>query len=306
MKFSSIIVAGFDNFVRRSEIITGKSKQNQSLNLPESNGFGRLVMHNGSILLCGGIKDKNCLKLTQGTWKHHSTLNQNRSSGSIVSTNTATFIFGGNFESGQTFEYLPNNSTTWILGKTEIPLKHAHGCAIFVESKQEVWLIGGYNYYTQFSYRDLNRMIFCFNVNDHTFRPLHISLFDGRESPSCAIIPGTNQIMITGGKGKKNNQIYNSTELLDIDEGSIRLARPLNSKRYNHGIGIITVDGEDKLAVFGGRNFTTGFLQSVEIYDKETECWNKSKIKLESKKGVASSLSVKLGVLYEMFTSKSN
>ena len=78
---------------------------------------------------------------------------------SIVATQEATYVFGG-ASSNKTYEYLPKDSTTWYMGKTEIPgLGFHRGCAIAVKSEQEIWLIGGWN---------TEKRILSFNVNDHT------------------------------------------------------------------------------------------------------------------------------------------
>ena len=79
-----------------------------------------MVLHNGTILVCGGISnEQKCLQLDHETWKEHSTLNEERSGHSAVTTKTATFLFGGDY-SRTTYEYLPKDSTTWLKGKTEI------------------------------------------------------------------------------------------------------------------------------------------------------------------------------------------
>ena len=98
---------------------------------------------NGTILLCGGWENKRkCFQLDHGTWKEHSTLNVEKAWHSAVTTQATTFIFGSSL-SRKTFEYLPKDSTTWLMGKTEIPEGFCAGCAIAVKSDQEIWLIGG-------------------------------------------------------------------------------------------------------------------------------------------------------------------
>ena len=117
-----------------------------------------MVLHDGAILLCGGVRNvRKCLKLDHGTWKEHSTLNQKRYSHSAVATQTGIFLFGGSL-TGETYEYLPKGSDTWLMGKTEIPGGFFDGCAIAVQSKQEIWLIGG---------TGTENRILCFNANDH-------------------------------------------------------------------------------------------------------------------------------------------
>ena len=135
-------------------------------NLPAGNIGSSMVLHNGTILLCGGYdEEQKCLQMEHGTWKDHSTLNKGRRFHSAVTTETATFLFGGCM-TGKTYEYLPKDSTRWLMGKTEIPgREYSRGCAVFVKSKQEIWLIGGYIPGAV----GLKRIL-IFNVNDHTFR----------------------------------------------------------------------------------------------------------------------------------------
>ena len=70
-----------------------------------------------------------------------------------------------------------------------------------------------------------------------------------------------------------------STEIYDTEDGSITMASPMNFERYGHGIGIITINGDDRLAVFGGdrRNPIGG---SVELYNTETTKWETTNTKL--------------------------
>ena len=81
-----------------------------------------MVAQNVTILLCGGrYNEKQCLQLNLGTWKDHSTLNVERAWHSAVTTQAATFVFGGIY-SEKTYEYLPKDSAKWLMGKIEIPV----------------------------------------------------------------------------------------------------------------------------------------------------------------------------------------
>ena len=119
-----MIAGGFknENGVSPFEIMTDDDLRiKQPQNLPKEIFGSRMVLHDGSILLCGGVNNmKQCLQLDRGTWKEHSTLNAERVWHSAVTTQAATFIFGGGY-SRTTFEYLPKDSTKWLTGKTEIP-----------------------------------------------------------------------------------------------------------------------------------------------------------------------------------------
>ena len=77
-----------------------------------------------------------------------------------------------------------------LWGKTEIPGGFFDGCAIAVQSKQEIWLIGG---------TGTENRILRFNINDHTFQELPSRLNVERPVYSCAFVPHTNKIMISGG-----------------------------------------------------------------------------------------------------------
>ena len=86
-------------------------------------------------------------------------------------------------------------------------------------------------------------------------------------------IPSTNKIMITGGY---SDDYLDYTEILDTEDGSVTMiASPMNSKRDGHGMGVVTINGENKLAVFAGYDGRTQ-LDSVEVYNTETEKWETS------------------------------
>ena len=240
-----------------------------------------MVAHNGTMLLCGGWNnEKKCLKLDHGTWKEHSTLNVERTLHSAVTTQTATFIFGGDY-SDKTYEYLPRDSSIWLMGKTEIPGGFENGCALTVKS-QEIWLIGGWT---------TEERILSFNVQSHTFQVVPFQLNVGRDEHRCAFIPNTNKIMVTGGD---NDDFLDSTEIIDTENGNVTMASPMNSKRVDHGMGVVTINGKDRLAVFGGHD-GRNYLDSVELYNTQTEKWETSDFTLSEAKSAFSYLTVKLG-----------
>ena len=239
-----------------------------------------LVLHNGATLLCVGINDLwRCVQLDGGTWKDHSTLNERRILHSAVSTETATFLFGG--VCSKTYEYLPKDSNTWLPGKNEIPVSNLgwwSGHAISIKSGQAILLIGG-----------SGTRLFSFNVKDHTFQELPSQLNMVRLGSRCAFIPNTNKILITGGQNRGG--YLDSTEILDTEDGSVTMASPMNFKRASHGIGFMTINGEDRLAVFGGvegKQYSTGFnfritpiqLDSLELYNPHTHQWETTGLKL--------------------------
>ena len=190
-------------------------------------------------------------------------------------------------------------STSWLMGKTEIPGGFLRGCAIAVKSDQEIWLIGGL---------ETTKRILSFDVNDHTFKELPFQLNVGRKGHRCALIPNTNKVMVTGGDDNSSNDtmwILNSTEILDTEDGSVSMASPMNSKRSIHGMGVLTIKGEDRLTVFGGYSGSKygcfdgrSWLDSVETYNSQAEKWETSDIKLSEEKDIYGSLTVKISDIF--------
>ena len=260
--------------------------QNFLSKLPAQISGPSMVLQNGTILFFGGrrnyIDEKNCLQLEKGNWKEHSTLNMRRIGHSAVATQTAVFVFGG-YYSCMTYEYLPKDSNKWLIGKTRIPGGFDGGCAIAAKSGKDIWLIGG---------SDCERRILKFNVNDHTFQSVPSHLKVKRREPRCAFLPNTNKIMITGGvRGflVSRPEYLNSTEILDTEDGSIIMASPMNFKRYGHGVGVVTINGVDKLAVFGG---IVG--SEPEFYNTQSKEWEITNVISAVEKECFGFLTVKL------------
>ena len=146
-------------FQKTAEVFLGNCGSKQLPELPRGKFGSSLVMHYGTIILCGRL-DRKCYQWNGNAWKEHSTFNQERVYTIAVSTSTATFVFGGQWRPSRfTYEYLPKDSTTWQLGNTMIPDGFWDGCAIAVKSDQEIWLIGGY---------ETEKRILRFDVKNHT------------------------------------------------------------------------------------------------------------------------------------------
>ena len=277
--FCLIVAGGNGPASFHVEAITGDLGMILLPNLPKKFERPSMVLHDGAISLCGGsnngIIGSKCLQLDHGTWKNHSTLNQDRFDHSAVRTQTATFIFGGS-HSRETYEYLPKGSSTWVMGRRKIPGGFWYGCAIAVKSDQEIWLIGGV---------ETEQRILSFNVHSHIFRILPFQLSEMWSGHSCAFIPNTNKVMITGSFG--------NSEILNTEDGSVTLASPMNVERTGHGMGVLTIKGEDRLAVFGGYNSI--LLDSVETYNAKSAKWETTDIKLNGRKYEFGYLTVKLG-----------
>ena len=72
------------------------------------------------------------------------------------------------------------------------------------------------------------------------------------------------------------------------------MASPMNSKRAGHGIGVVTINGKDRLAVFGGFD-GRNYLDSVELYNTQTEKWEMTDFRLNEAKYGFDFLTIKLG-----------
>ena len=225
--------------------------------------------------------------------KPHGTLNRPRTHAAAVTINSVTFIFGGPGKD-DTYEYLPKESKVWILGKQKIPEGMEDAYAIAIESKQEILLIGGKN-----NSKKYNRIL-KFSTKNHTFEELPTKMNYLRAGHRCAFIPGTKKIIITGGMG------LTYTEIFDTENYSItKEQNQMNVGRSHHGIGIVTINDEDRLAVFGGMNnqsWPPNVLDSVEIYNANTQKWEMSDIKLKRKNFGFGFLSVKLKDVFKLNT----
>ena len=284
-----LVVGGFDgwdNNARLSTVEVLSDKESNQLPLPSlPTGIDgpSILNHDSSILVCGGWGNENsCLQLTADSWNHHSSLTVPRSRSCGVSTNSASFLFGG-YESNfgkDTYEYMDHGSNVWKVGNTNIPGGLDEGCAVAI-SQEEVWLIGG---------RNTERRIISFNTISHTFQELSAKLIQGRYAHACARIPGTKKILVTGGWA------LDSTEIIDITTQSITNASPLNTRRYLHGIGVMTVGKEEKIVVLGG-NDGFNWLDDIEVYQDDTQTWTLKDIKLSEAKFSMGVLTVKKGAL---------
>ena len=245
------------------EVFSGELGAIKLPSLPKGFNTSSMVLHNGKIqACCGGFA---WFQLVNGTWEEHSHRIRRESRWerlSVVTTQVATFSFGGIENS---YEYLPKDSTTCIVGEKKIPGRFEDGCAIALKTDREIWLIGGFG---------TERRILSFNVMDHTFCELPFQLNEGRVGLRCAFIPNSNKIMLTGGHDSGSTR---STEIIDTVDRSVKRASPMNYARYNHGMGVITVKGDNRLAVFGGINGSMDLRYNcVELYNTQTEKWETS------------------------------
>ena len=241
-----------------------------------------MFLHNETIMLCGGKNNQQtCLKLEEDTWTDYNSFKEERFYASVVSTTTATFIFGG-LGSEHNYEYLEKNASEWKLGQTKIPGNGFYdGCSIAI-FQDEIWLIGGGRFTKQ--------RILSFSVNNQNFTVLPTKLKKGRYRHQCAFIPGTRHLMITGGY---TNEYSDSTEIIDVENRNVTEGPPMNSKRGEHGIGVLNIDGQERVVVFGGYNSEDVYLKSVEVYNAQTQRWERTNIELSEAKAEFGFMTIK-------------
>ena len=261
--------------------------------LPKNFEGDFLTMYNKSIIIGGRKRNtytSKCFELFHGTWKKHSTLNKERPGATVVTTDMGIFAFGGKFGRSKDYEYLPNESTSWKVGKSEIPFRIINDrCyAISIPSDEHIWLIGASSNYSM-------RLILKFNINTHTFQELHIATNEPRIHKRCIIIPGTKKILITGDIKSSIYKAYKTTEILDTENETISEGPSLNIARGNHGIGIVTIKGENKLVVFGGYGKERTNLNGGELYNTQIGKWETVDIKMREGKYNFGFISFKLG-----------
>ena len=218
-------------------------------------------------------------------WKEHSTLREYRMFASAVTTADGTYIFGGD-GSKVTFEFLAKNSKAWREGRTKILDGFTRGCAVEVPLKREIILIGGLG--------GTETRILKFDIESPTFEVVDVSLIKERVGHTCARLPDTNLIVIAGS--------YNSdtVEFLNLDDYTITLGNPMNTLRRYHGMAVITIDNEDRLAVFGGNDENDDFLDSVETLNSRTRNWEVSDLKLKVGKETFGYISVPNDVILKL------
>ena len=291
---SIILIAGGDDQnskLASAESIISDTNNNLLPNLPKPIHYSpSMFLHNDTIMLCGGKNNQNnpktCLKLQEGSWTENNSLKKTRVYAAIVSTTTATFIFGGSRSRG-TFEYLEQNTSNWILGTAKIPGGFSSGCSIAI-SQDEIWLIGGGGYKT-------DQRILSFNVNNQNFTVLPTKLKQGRATHQCAFIPGTRNMIVTGGYFFSDGAYFDTTEIIDVKTRNVTEGPSMNSKRGGHGIGILNIEGMERVVVFGGVYHDSEwiYLKSVEMYNAETQKWELTNIELSEAKGSFGFMTIK-------------
>ena len=76
---------------------------------------------------------------------------------------------------------------------------------------------------------------------------------------------------------------FATSEIIDVGTRSVTEGPPMNSRRLAHGIGVLNIDNQDRVAVFGGFD-GTDYLKSVEMYNHQTQTWELTNFELSEGK----------------------
>ena len=209
--------------------------------LPEGNDGNSMVITNDNKILSisGKAGDgKQCHIFQDGHWKHHSVLNKRRVGAVAITTKDGIYCFGGQGDSRQTSEFLPNNAKHWQEGPMipEDGIRYGHGVAI---SPTEILLIGGAGTEHKVCKLDVTSLQWSTAMPD-TIEP--------RRFHSSAFFKG--KVVVTGG-----DRSPRTSEIIDLTNGTSRRVGDLNVPRSGHGMGILQTANGPKLIIPCEQNY---------------------------------------------------
>ena len=223
------------------------------------------------LMSIGGL-NQHCFILTNGLWNFHSKLKMNRLGGTVINMPNAIYVFGGE-KNPFTSEILRKGTSEWEVGpKLNMFRKLA-------TSLQEKRFYSG-NGHKLSDYELIllkNDLIVKYNT-----KWKHWTKFMKFENDfvSCASVLHKNQLFITGGVSVYGNKVSGQTLIVDLETKTFRKAGSLKIPRFSHGMAFVNFDDGEKLAVFGGDGARFE-MNTVETFNKTTESWELSKIKLQ-------------------------
>jgi len=233
-------------------------------------GSPSMILHsNNQLLLCGGYSNQNsCLKPSSYRWTYYNSLKRNRAYSVGVPTSKGYYIFGGEY-CKTTSEFLAKGSNKWTMGPSIPSPGISGGCGVAI-SDEEIFLVGG------------NKTLSNYMVlNTRTEDKMEYSskLGHGRYGARCIVFK--DKVLITGGYNKANQINFNDRRKVPTEIFDLKITQKWNGGSFQiqrswHGIGEVTINGEQKVIAFGGIG-NGGWLKSVEIWDDTSETWSISK-----------------------------
>ena len=227
-------------------------------------------------VICGGNtpeSTRSCFRLQSGEWKRdYRILSSDRNHATGFSINGKAYTLGGSYTQNSS-DILDFKEGVWKEGPKLIDPQVYSSCGVVI-SNEEFLLIGGYYG---------SRKIFKFNAKSEHWSEVG-SVQHPRWRHACALYK--NKVYISGGLSAKS-----SVEVLDLDSLTTRVINYHQIGRADHGLGMVHIDGQLRLAAFGGKDFD-GVTDTIELFDDDTETWSLSEYKLSQKKMAFGYLSV--------------
>ena len=285
---TSIILSGghggFDNknpyadLPLKFVVLLGKTCSSLAPLSEEINSHSMTITNNNELLVAGGCSTKGLPSrisyvYRRNSWFLLSTLNEIRVHSSIITMPNGVYIFGGAKHPFpiDSSEFLPNGCEEWQIGP-KIPLQGTFGASGVAISKDEILLSGGRG-------KVIDKML-IFKISTNMWYTSNLNY--GRCLHASFVYKDS--VIICGGINR-NREIFNSTEILSLSDGSVKLGGNLNVPRRSHGMGVIDVgDGVSKLITFGGFNDSKGSLSSIEEWNETAQKWEMSKLILPGPK----------------------
>ena len=238
-------------------------------------GHSMVVNNNNELMVFGGQgqseKSKVCLVYKNNEWTHHSIMVMGRiHSCSIVMPN-GIYVFGGRpcFPpmSHLSCEFLPNDQLYWSILHTQIPRPGLSMASCVAISPFEIIFTGGV--------APASKRIMVFNTLTKEWNLNGEELIHGRWGHKSFLFNG--KLIITAGQNETG--VLSSTEILELKSWKPKESGRLHEARWGHGIGVINIKGKQKLLVFGGWSVNRKIRHtSVEAWNDDEECWEKSEL----------------------------
>ena len=276
---SIFVSAGTDGrrFLRELEVVGKYTCKVQPL--PEGiMGHSMVINRNNELMVLGGqddtVSDKSkiCLVYKNNEWTYHSTMVMRRIYSCTVVMPDGIYVFGGRPcvppLSHLLCEFLPNDQLHWSILDTKIPNDGIMMASCVAVSPFKIVFTGGVG--------DSSRSIMTFNTMTKKWKN-EGKLNHQRWEHTSFLFNG--KIIITG--GQNDTEIFSSTEILTLKPTKLREGGRLHEARSGHGIGVFNIKGTQKLLVFGGCSVNPKVrLSSVEAWNDEEECWEKTDLHL--------------------------
>ena len=229
-----------------------------------------VITNDNKLMTFGGNHEdgKQSYELSKDIWQKQNPLTKPRFMAVAVTMTDGIYCFGG-FDNSCTSDFLPNGKSVWQAGP-EVPgpgIENGHGVAI---SPTELLLVGGLQ---------TKDKILKYNIEGKAWTYVG-ELLQGRWNHRCYFYHG--KLIVTGGF---NGEYLNSTEIINVSNGTSKRAGNLNVRRVGHGMGIIQRNGKSNLIVFGGYNKDGLYNDSVEEWDDISQIWKETRMKLSESKG---------------------